>query len=154
MRALFLAAVATATAIAAATAPAPSSHAANRLRLKGEADSEAEGDQVVREAKPAAVARADQQARQAEQRTRPATESLHRCEEAATRWQNAIAEDGEGDKFTDTLWNPLEDEARVLYAHEGPVLDDCTVGVPDGWERLSNRCDCPVLISDGISVRT
>ena len=153
-RFLFLAAVATATAIAAATAlcsfkPRSQSAAAKKARRiqkrRATKSCVRPSLQPSREQINKLIKRSNEPV--------PATESLHRCEEACRdAVQNAIAGLGEGDKFTDTLWNPLEDEARVLYAHEGPVLDDCTVGVPDGWERLSNRCDCPVLISDGISV--
>ena len=153
-RLLFLAAVATATAIAAATAlcsfkPHSRSAAAKKARRiqkrRATKSCVRPSLQPSREQINKLIKRSNEPV--------PATESLHRCEEACRdAVQNAITGLGEGDKFTDTLWNPLEDEARVLYAHEGPVLDDCTVGVPDGWERLSNRCDCPVLISDGISV--
>ena len=83
----------------------------------------------------------------------PATEELIACEAACrAAVQSILRSLGEGDKYTDTEWNPLDNQGNVLYAADGPVRPDCTVGEPDGWERLSERCSAPVLIEDGISV--
>ena len=85
----------------------------------------------------------------------PSTASLKECEVACKiAFSNALKGLGYGQKYTDADWgvSGLSHTLRVLYTDDERPGWDCTVTPPEAWQRLSDWCSSPVLVSDGYSL--
>ena len=61
---------------------------------------------------------------------------------------------GRGIKYTDTSFNPLENENEVLYVDKEKPGWDCTVGKPTSWKRASEVHEDAYLVSKGAGTKT
>eukprot|EP00435_Cladocopium_sp_Y103_P054141 s662_g17.t1 len=63
----------------------------------------------------------------------------------------SLQERRHGTAFRDDSWNPLDNEAEVLYVDKEKPGWDCTVRKPEGWERAKDvkHVDSPCIVADG-----